>query len=866
MERRPESVGAEPHQMSPKIRQHRPASRRGLVPFSLLPIVLVWFPSAGSASPGAPPFPQVQTAPVASAEQQFAVAEKELRQGDTEKALAAAQAGLKLAPRSVTGLNLLGVVYGQKKDFQSAVAAFQAALKVDPHSAVTHTNLGNTYFEQQKLDLAEKEFQATLRDYPNDREASYNLGSLLLAKKQPKLAIIYFSRVKPQDVQVLFNLSQAYFASGQKAKGLELANSLSALAKDNVRAHFTLGVLLASQEEYAAAIHEFEAADALQPGTFEVIHDLGEAYLKSGDSGRALEVLNRALKLQPDSADTLYLMAQAYSNQEKDLNALDLLVKAHKLAPSNTDVIFLMARLSMKQAFYADAIPLLEQGLKVAPKRPNLLAALGECYFMVGKAEEAKRTFQSLIEVEPTATSYTFMGLWYRHQGQFDEATKYFEQGIKADPGNAACLYNLGYIATRQGRYDSGEKYLKQALAIQPDYADALLELASLKMHQKKFEEALPLLRKCADLDPSPGPVYYKLAEAERNLHQLDVAERDLKVFQTLSKNPKSLPYPYQHLFDYVGQRAGLAPQQKSELDLDQLEQETKLHSENPQNYYLLAEACFKLGKVEEAKQALADVDRLSQGDFRTSVGVGVLLARYGLYQEAVTHLQQAVQSNPDSDDAWYDLADAYFRMRDYPDAFTAAQHISPQGQNDAGYLALLADVDAHLGQMDEAVKLYHKEISQNPDRDEAYLSLAMVYLRGGNSTDARNTLQRGLERTPDSGQLLWGMGVVSAAEGNPQSAEQYLKRSVDLLPQWPGGYSALGVLYYQTGQIDKARETLKQFTQNGPRGALDAERIEQVLSAASPQKSSDSAHELAPQARQQFLQFALILADQSPN
>ncbi|HUI43336.1 MAG TPA: tetratricopeptide repeat protein [Terriglobia bacterium] len=818
-----------------------------------------------SISAGLPTSAAAAAPTAASAGEHFAEAQKLLGQGNAEAALAAVQAGLKLAPRSVEGLNLLGVIEEQQHDFARAVAAFQAALRVDPHSAETHTNLGNTYFAQQKVELAEKEFEATLREHPNDRQANYNLGSLMLAEKRPKLAIAYFSRVQPRDPQVLFNLSQAYFASGQKAKGLEVAKSLSDRAPDNVRAHFTLGVLLAAQEEYPTAIHEFEAANALEPGTFEILHNLGQTYLKSGDTARALDALDRALKVRPDSVETLYLMAQAYSNQEKDLNALDLLVKAHKLAPRDTNVIFLMARLSMKQSFYADAIPLLEQGLKVAPRQPKLLAALGESYFMMGKVDKSKATFETLVEVDPSAGSYAFMGLWYRHQGQFDEAAKFFKLGLKADPRNAACLYNLGFIASRQGRYDAGEKWLKQALEIQPDYDDALLELANLKMHQKKFEEALPLLRKCAQLDPNPAPVYYRLGETERSLHQMDAAERDLKVFQTLSKDPKPLPYPYQHLFDYVGQRAGLAPQQQAQLDLDQLKQEAKLHSEDPQNFYLLAEACLKVGSTEEAKQALAQVDRLSQGDFRTSVGVGVLLARYRLYPEAVAHFRQALQSNPGSDDAWYDLADAYFRLRDYADALAAAQHVSSQGQNDSGFLALLADIDAHLGRTDEAVKLFGREIGENPDRDAVYLSLALVYLRSGSPAEARATLQRGLERIPDSGQLLWGLGVVSAAEGNAGSAEQYLKRSVDLLPEWPGSYSALGVLYYQTGQIAKARETLERFTQNGPHGALDAQRIEQALSAAAAQNpAGEGAHELPPQARQQFLQFALTLADQS--
>jgi tetratricopeptide (TPR) repeat protein len=269
---------------------------------------------------------------------------------------------------------------------------------------------------------------------------------------------------------------------------------------------------------------------------------------------------------------------------------------------------------------------------------------------------------------------------------------------------------------------------------------------------------------------------------------------------------------------------------------------------------------------VEDAKQALAQLDQLSQGDFRTMVGVGVLLARYHLYPEAIARFQQVLQSNPDSDDAWYDLADAYFRKRDYVDALTAAQHVSAQGQKDTSHMALLADILAHLGQYGEAVKLLGEQIAANPDQDQAYLSLALVYLRSGNTSDARETLQRGLERTPDSGELLWGVGVVSVMEGREEKAEEYLRKSVDLLPEWPGSYSALAVLYYQTGQIDKARETTERFKQSGARGRLDVQRIEQTLSAAASESSSSGkVPELTPQARQQFLQIALAHADQSP-
>ena len=802
----------------------------------------------------------------AAASVHFDAGRKLLAQHTPKLAEAEIRAGLKLAPQSLQGLNLLGIALGEQKDFAGAGAAFQQALKINPRSPETHNNLGNSYVVQQKNDVAEREFRTTLRYAPGNHDANYNLGLLLLARNDPQGAITYFSRVQPQGPEVLFNLTQAYLGAGQTEKGLELARSLSEQAKNDVRAHFTLGVLLAKQKQYDAAIHEFEVANSLQPNTFEILHNLGQAYLKKGDNEKARIVLSRALKVSPESAATLYLIAQTYSEEGKDLDALELLVKAHKLAPRDTDVIFLMARLSMKQAFYEDAIPLLEEGLKVDPHRPNLLAALGECYFMMGKVDRAKDTFQTLIQVDPSARSYAFMALCYRHLGRFDEAVKYLEQGLKADPHDVSCLYNMGYIASRQGQYDMGEKWLKQALEVDPNYAEALLELANAKMHEKKFEEAVPLLRKCAKLHPHPAPVYYKLQAAERDLHQTEAAERDLKIFQTLSRDPNPEPAPFQHIFAYLDQRADLSPQQRTQFDVEQLEKEVKLHSGQPQNLYFLAEAYLKQGRVEDAKQVIAQLDQLSQGDFRTTMGVGVLLARYRLYAEAVAHFQEALKSNPNSDDAWYDLADAYFRKRDYASALTAAQHISPQGQKDASYLALLADIFAHLGHSDEAVKLLRQEIAENPDQGQAYLALALVYLRSGNTSGAEEALQQGLARTPDSSELLWGVGILSAVEGDIEKAERYLKESVDLLPGWPGGYSALGVLYYQTGQIDKARETLERFKQGGPRGALDVQRIEQTLSAAASEKSgSERVHQLTPQARQQFLQIALALADQSP-
>lgn len=794
----------------------------------------------------------------------FKQAEELLQEGSIEQAREKAVEGLAIQPQSTEGLNLLGLIYGNEKKYELSAGSFKKALRIAPHSTEIYNNLGNVYLLEHKFVDAEKQFRTVLTLSPSNSDARYNLGIALLAQHRASEAILYFQGIKPTNLGTQLNLVQAYLQAGETEEGLRTANLLSETSKSDLQLHFTLGVLLAANKQYTSGARELEIADAMKPGTFEILYNLGQTYLRSGNTERAEGALNQALKLRPNSPEALYLLAQAYSNQRQDGKALDLLTRAHQAAPRNTDVIFLMAQLSMRQSFFEDAIPLLEDGTKIDPRRPDFHAALGECYFTTGKIPQAVREFQTLIKLDPSARSYAFMALYYRHLGRYEEAKKYLLLGLKADPNNSSCLYNMGYIMSRQGNYAGAEEWLLKAIAADPNNGDALFELAGVKISEKQFAESIPLLRKCIQLSPRPAPAYYKLATAERNLHQMEAAQRDLKIFQTMSKNQTSGPYPFQHLFDYLDKRAGMPSQEKSQLDLAQLLQEVKLHPDQPRNLYLLAEGYLKLGQVENARQTVARLDQLSGGDFRTAVGVGVMLARYHLYTEAISHFEQAVKSNPDSDDAWYDLAEAYLGKHEYPNSLAALQHVSSQGRDDSSYRTVLGDVNAHLGHIQEAITIFQQLAAENPDKDQTYLSLAMAYLRSDDPKRARQTLEHGLARIPDSGELFWGMGVLAAVEGQQELAENYLKRSIELLPDWPAGYSALGILYYETGQIEKVRQTLDEFIQNGPKGALNVSRIEQALASAPARNSAENKTAvLPPQARQQFLHTALALADQ---
>ena len=171
----------------------------------------------------------------------------------------------------------------------------------------------------------------------------------------------------------------------------------------------------------------------------------------------------------------------------------------------------------------------------------------------------------------------------------------------------------------------------------------------------------------------------------------------------------------------------------------------------------------------------------------------------------------------------------------------------------------------AALAAFEEVLELeiYKNAIERNPDNDQYYLSLALLELRQDQLEGARQTLQHGLARIPASGKLLWGQGLVSALEGHTAQAAERLEQAVDLLPEWSGSYSTLGVFYYQTGRIDKAKEVLNRFKGSGAGGGLDVSRIEEALQKA-PAMPLIVNEPMPMASRQQLLEFALSVADRT--
>ncbi len=105
----------------------------------------------------------------------FKQAKRSLAQGQLDQALSEAKLGLARAPRSVLGLNLLGVIYNQQGKYEEAAMQFQQALAIAPNSVETLVNLANSLAAQNKPELAELTLKKALRVQPGSKTAANTL-------------------------------------------------------------------------------------------------------------------------------------------------------------------------------------------------------------------------------------------------------------------------------------------------------------------------------------------------------------------------------------------------------------------------------------------------------------------------------------------------------------------------------------------------------------------------------------------------------------------------------------------------------------------------------------------------------------------
>ena len=295
-----------------------------------------------------------------------------LDQGDPARAEPLFARAQSLAPRTTAALAGLGQAALARQDFSRAVEVLEEALAIDPSAASIHSPLATAYRGRGDLARAElhlKQWRNTdiLVPDPLRQELDLSLDSGLafelrgvraLEARNFPAAAGFFRKgaaitpaTEPLGRSLRHKLGTALYMSGDTAGAVEQFTDVVRFAPETgldetaAKAHYSLGVLMASDGRMDDAIRHLTASVRYSPNYVEALQALGDALRRSGRDREALPQYAAVLKIAPQATDARLGYAMALVRLRRYREARGWLEQATRLHPERDDFGHALARL-----------------------------------------------------------------------------------------------------------------------------------------------------------------------------------------------------------------------------------------------------------------------------------------------------------------------------------------------------------------------------------------------------------------------------------------------------------------------------------------------------------------------------------------
>jgi tetratricopeptide (TPR) repeat protein len=369
----------------------------------------------------------------------------------------------------------------------SAVAVMTAQTAASRAAEVhDHLRKAAEYLQAKDPNSAVKEFGAVLALDPNNAEAYANLGVIAFFQRDYQKASQYFRKALAIDPSLA--KPQALLGISQKRLGDPSAPALLEKSFQKLK----------------------DKQLRLQVGM-----ELAALYDQQGDPGATACVMRSLVDLDPDNVDILFMAQRVYSEL-----ADDTLNKLAVLAPGSARMQQVIAERLVNGGDLQGAIEHYRKALQIDPRLPGVHFELGE----------------AILQSSPVDA------------GTQAEAQKEFEASIGVDGDTAKTECEFGSMALSQSHLDQAFEHYQRAYQLNPNEVQAQMGLAKLLMMQEKPQEAIKYLRMAVQSDPLNGTAHYQLGTAYRRLQMMDMADKEVLLFQEIKKTKDQVEVLYRQM------------------------------------------------------------------------------------------------------------------------------------------------------------------------------------------------------------------------------------------------------------------------------------------------------------------------------
>lgn len=410
-------------------------------------------------------------------------------------------------------------------------------------------------------------------------------------------------------------------------------------------------------------------------------------------------------------------------------------------------------------------------------------------------------------------------------------------------------------------RTGEAEAELRRAVDVEPSNRDSRLALAGFFLANKQLDQAEQAYIALANLDAERVDARAVLADFYATVGRLDEAVRIYN--EILNKAPDNMRARYRlgeillERGDFVMASAqadlGL---KKNETDrqalllrarvriqsgaikdaITDLEEVLKQEPNSRSGLYFMAEARMRAGQIEQARAIANDLDRyfpdyLPGRLMQLQVNVAAKDARM-VVSLSNSLLEQIAQTTPDIETSPQLLADtrakaltarglAQLQLGSIAAARVDLTAVREQAPNSPAAYVNLARVVLKENKPDEAIKLYEQALAIDSVNYDAVNGLVNIYVRQKHADQAHARVDQAIGSKPDNKEALATLHYLKAQvfvfEKNTSSAEAEYRRSLELNPNYLAAYFALGALFSNASQQERAIAEYRRVIERKP-------------------------------------------------
>jgi tetratricopeptide (TPR) repeat protein len=460
------------------------------------------------------------------------------------------------------------------------------------------------------------------------------------------------------------------------------------------------------------------------------------------------------------------------------------------------------------------AIEQFEKATKIAPNLFEAHYNLGLALIDNHESGRAIAVFRRAIALQPDSVRGRIaLGTALQQSGQFGEARQQFETVLQADPKSAYALDHLAQIYFTEKRYVPAMTAWRNAASLAPSDPDIKVELGVALSKNGNNKEAIDVLKQVVGSAPGLAAGHFNLATVYANEKMFRESAEEYKA--TLNIEP-----------DNDTARLALAKAYASIANYqDALLPAQEYVSRNPrvaEGHHVLGSVYRGLARYAEAEQELGQAVQMDLSDYGIRYELGFVLLHENKPEQALPHLQKALEIRPESAEARFQLANALKALNRTEEAKAEFQKFQAQkergvSENIAAATGSGANKLLVEGDPNHAAERYREALKLDPNNAKTWFNLAIALDELGRKSEEQNALEKALALDPSLPQPHNQVGLIYASQGRVAEAEEHFKKAISLDPQYADAQTNLGVLYGRTGRNREAETLLRQATENNP-------------------------------------------------